>query len=71
MNNQYVQKGIQKQKKVYLMMLQSKMIIAKLVLVFNDRAGDDVTSVQKTDARERDISFLELSRDTTQTRPFS
>ena len=51
MNKQYVE-GVQKWKKFQLLMMDSKMVIAMLVLQFNDRTGDNVFTIQRTEAKE-------------------
>ena len=52
MNKQYV-KGVQKRKVDYMiMMMGSKMVIIMLALLFDDRAGDNVSSVQGTEEKK-------------------
>ena len=55
-------------------MMCGKMVIAMLALLFNDRTGNNASTVQKTEAKESDNDFLGLSWDsswtTEQTCPF-
>ena len=51
MNKQYVN-GIQKQKKAYSRLMDSRMVIAILDLLFNDWEGDNIYTVQRTEAKK-------------------
>ena len=44
-------------------MVDSQMVIAILALVLNDRAGNNICTVQRTEAKESENSFLWLSCD--------
>ena len=50
MNYQYMKVNKKKKKKAYLRMIDSKMVIAILALLFNDWAGDNGGAVQRTEA---------------------
>ena len=51
MTQQYVE-WVQKQIRAYLKLMNSKMVLAKLVLLFNDWKRDNVSTVQRTKAKE-------------------
>ena len=60
---------------VYLVKMNRKMVIAILPLLFNGKARDKVSIVQRTDAKESENGFLGLLCDspliTERTLPFS
>ena len=47
MNQQYVE-GVQKRKRAYLRVMDSKIVIAILALLFSDQKRDNVSTVQRT-----------------------
>ena len=51
------------QKKAFLMM-ESKIVINIFVLLFNGRARDNVSTVQRTQSKESENGFQELSWET-------
>ena len=64
MNEKNVE-GVQIWKKVSLL-INSKTVIAMLILLFNDRTGNKVTIIQRPEAKETDI-FWGLSCDSSLT----
>ena len=50
-----------KWKKALLMMLNSKMVLAMLGLLYNGEAGDNISIIQRSEAKESRNGFLEHS----------
>ena len=69
MNKQYVE-GVHYRKKACLMMVDSKMVISKLVLLFNGRRRDNVSTIQTRGAKEGENGFPRLTCDFPQAHPF-
>ena len=44
-------------------LLYCKIVVAVLALLFNDRAGDDIFTVQRTESEENKKGFLNMSCD--------
>ena len=59
MNKQYV-KGVKIEKKSFLRLMDSKLAISKLALLFSDQYRDNISTVQRTKTKEREIGFLRL-----------
>ena len=70
MNKQLVE-GTQKGKKTYMKFVDSKMVIAILALLFNGRVKEDISTFQRTKAKENENGFLGLSYDYPRAFPFS
>ena len=60
MDTGYVE-GVQKQKKTYFMLSDSKMIIAILALLFNDRA-EKISDVQRMEAKKVEKDFTDCQK---------
>ena len=60
MKKQYA-KGVQKWKKAYLMIRESKIIIAMLDLLISCKAGQNISTVQRIELKEDENSVLILS----------
>ena len=61
MSKQYM-KGLQNEKKVFLVMIKNEMVKAILALHFNGKAKD-ICTVQRTETKENEKGFLGLFSD--------
>ena len=61
MNKQYM-KEIQKWKKIYLRLMNSRMM-TMLGLLYKDCSKPDISTVQRTETKESESGFLGLSSD--------